>query len=91
MWKDITSFSQGAKDLRPRIFEAKIGDLRLVIVWGHIDYPNEWSMHLILLRDNIGLGLKKYEDLEKAKAKAVAFAEKVLKTALDDVKLLKGK
>lgn len=45
MWKDITTFSKGDKERKPTIFEAKHGDLRIVILNSHINYRGEWVMH----------------------------------------------
>ena len=43
MFKDVTSFSQGATDRTPRTFVAEAGDLRIVVT-RHIDYPGQWVL-----------------------------------------------
>ena len=42
-FKDISSYSQGAKDRTPHSFEARVGGFKLVVT-RHIHYPEQWLL-----------------------------------------------
>jgi len=72
IWKDVTSYSRGDQERKPRAFEIQIAKtFRLVVVWNHRDYPNEWIYHLNPVFTCARLNIDKYEYLEAAKAGAL--------------------
>jgi len=44
-WNDVTSYSKYDAEKVPTTFETKIGDCRILIIMGHIHYPNIWIMN----------------------------------------------
>jgi hypothetical protein len=83
MWKNVTSYSQGEKDRRPRSLELKFPHgFRLVIVWNHLYYPGEWVCHFTPLFECCRLDLDEYEDVELAKQMAVQRVERMFRECL---------
>ena len=72
MWEDITSYSQTEKERKPRVWQLKLpGNLQLIVVWNHRDYPNEWIYHLRPWYSNVSLVLYEYDMVEAVKADAL--------------------
>lgn len=64
-WKDITSYSRGDKERKPTTFEARAGGLRIVVVYGHIDYRQQWTLWCKPFYDNYPLeGVTTAEDAQ---------------------------
>jgi hypothetical protein len=81
MWKDITSYSKGDIERKPRSWQLRMpGGLRLVIVWNHRDYPGEWICHLHPWFKEVRLNIEVYENLEAAKEAALIQIIKTLET-----------
>lgn len=87
MWKDVSSYSRSDKVRRPDIFELSIsGGVKVVLVWNHFDYPNEWLFSFRPFFTECGLGLKEYDQIKVAKSMALGRAVRLLEVALVNLK-----
>ena len=80
LWTDATSYARG-EDRKPRVWEVRLGEFRLVVLCRHRHYPQEWICHFLPVWDTKQLGLSaKTPDENKAAAqeKALKMAHKVL-------------
>ena len=79
-WKDATSYSQGDKERKPNVWEKKSGEIRVVLVWNHLNCPNTYCLHCSLLgMSTVPLGDGSLS-LEEAQSKAIEYIRRRVKT-----------
>lgn len=77
-WRDVTSYSQGQVEHKPRSFRMDLSCLTLSVIWSHRDLPDTWSASLFHVFDMVDLGIDKYEDRDKALTKALFITKRCL-------------
>lgn len=85
-WKDVTTYRRDEKDREPRVLQVVISGIRLVLVWNHLYVPNEWCFHFGDIFNQIGLGFKKYDDIEEAKKSALKTIQIFLESGVLEIK-----
>lgn len=81
-WRDVTSFSQNAKDRTPRTWNAKFGAFSLVIT-RHMDYaPDQWTAYCHGVFPQRAMASK---DVREAACQAKAMLQVELETAISEI------
>lgn len=86
MWKDVTSYSQSDKKRIPSCWSVKVGRFKLSLVWSHRYCPDTWSTSLFGVYEHFDLKMSSYDDIDKAKNKALSIAKEVLSDCLSEIK-----
>lgn len=83
MWKDITSYSRGDTERKPRVLECQLTPNIKFVVHKHIHCGNEW----FLSSDFVGLRLVGLDttDMEEAKEKGTEIMVQKLKEKKEEV------
>ena len=67
-------------------FKITLDDVSLVISYRHMDCPNEWVYRITPFDHYVTeLNLKKYEDMEEAKKKAIIFLKERITKISEEV------
>lgn len=81
-WRDVTSFSQNAKDRTPRTWNAKFGAFNLVLT-RHMDYaPDQWTAYCHGVFPQRAMASK---DVGEAACQAKAMLQVELETAIHEI------
>jgi hypothetical protein len=83
-WTDETTFSRGETDRTPRVWVARFGPLRLIVVKGHIYHPDNWVWVCRGIHD--GERELDAKTADEAKAEAVESLRKALRPAFEALK-----
>lgn len=75
-WKDTTSYARGGSR-EPKCWAAKFGDMTLIVLTGHIYYPNKRVMHFAPFYEAKEIGA--VSDLTSDQAKETAMRMAALK------------
>jgi hypothetical protein len=83
-WRDISSFSREDKDRTPRAFELRTESMR-VAVHRHMYYPGRWMLSVYGTLE-VQMRPLEAEDIEDAKAEALAYVRRRLGDLLVEVR-----
>jgi len=85
-WEDVTSYSQRDTVKRPSSFKITLSDVSLIISYKHMDCPNEWVYRIQPFDHFVTeLDLKEYEDMERAKEKAMKILKERMLKILEEI------
>lgn len=83
IWTDVTSYRQGQTDRTPTAWAIKIGGIRVAITSGHINNPDQWSVHCAPWFDTKDLDLPAQVPAEEAQAEALRLVRHKLTKSLE--------